>query len=233
MLTPAFHFRILNDFLPIINEHAEILIAKLLKLTRNQRCKEVNIVDFITLCTLDVICETAMGIKVRGQEEESEYVNCLHQVSELVLTRLTRPWLWPDFMFFNSNHGKRFKRCLKVMKCFTTKVIKERRDDWLLRRKKIDPIQGKTRESDKQDKVGEEEGFVVNSNSNNNQEIGQLYGNHYNRKRMAFLDILLEHHLDNNSFTIDDVREEVDTFMFAVNSILNCQLNVSPINHLF
>lgn len=205
MLTPAFHFRILNDFLPIITEHADILIEKLSKLTVNGRSEEVDIVKYITLCTLDVICETAMGIKVRGQEEESEYVNCLHQVSELILVRLSRPWLWPDFAFFCSPHGRRFKRCLKVMKSFTMKVIEERRDEWLLKRKIGHPSDDQRKRAD----------YDSLNNSNNNQECDS-----YSRKRMAFLDILLEHHLDNNFFTIDDVREEVDTFMFAVNKLL-------------
>ncbi|GFS85195.1 cytochrome P450 4V2 [Trichonephila clavipes] len=35
------------------------------------------------------------------------------------------------------------------------------------------------------------------------------------KKRKAFLELLLEHHLKDPSFTEDDIRIEVDTFMFA------------------
>ncbi|XP_074600599.1 cytochrome P450 4c3-like [Brevipalpus obovatus] len=191
ILTPAFHFRILNDFLPIINEHANVLVEKLKMIIEESQSSPIDIVQPMTLCTLDVICDTAMGIKVHGQEKESEYVNCLHQVSELILERLTRPWLWPNFIFAYSKRGRKFKRCLKVMKDFTMSVIKERKKEWISRQKQ------KSAKNSGKDSERDSDIFCPD------------------RKRMAFLDLLLEHHLDNNHLTLEDVREEVDTFMFA------------------
>nr|ACT34901.1 cytochrome P450 monooxygenase [Panonychus citri] len=201
LLTPAFHFRILNDFLPIINENAEVLINKLNQLTDNKsgESKVIDILDYITLTTLDVICETAMGIKVHCRTKESEYVSCLHQVSELFLIRISRPWLWPDWSFALSSHGQRYKRALNVMKTFTMKVIKQRKAEWI----------------ESHSKCGQQSKSSSTNQLDHDDQISKKTTTEYGAKRMAFLDLLMEHHLQNNVMTIEDVREEVDTFMFA------------------
>lgn len=73
MLTPAFHFQILDDFLHVMNEQAEILVDILAKEIKTQ--KTIDIFNRMVLCTLDVICETAMGQNVNAQNDiNSEYV---------------------------------------------------------------------------------------------------------------------------------------------------------------
>lgn len=114
ILTPAFHFRILGDFLPVINEQSTVLIDKIRSIITNDHMDErsaIDIVPIITLCTLDVICETAMGIRVGVQHNSNlDYVRSLHDISGLFLIRLMRPWLWPDWAFTRSQYGKRFNR---------------------------------------------------------------------------------------------------------------------------
>lgn len=58
MLVPAFHFKILHDFVPVFNEQAKILIEKLRHVARRKccNCTVVDIVPLITACTLDIIC---------------------------------------------------------------------------------------------------------------------------------------------------------------------------------
>ena len=53
MLTPAFHFKILEDFIDVFNEQTEVMVKKL---RPNSGGKPFNIFKNITLCTLDIIC---------------------------------------------------------------------------------------------------------------------------------------------------------------------------------
>lgn len=110
ILTPAFHFRILDDFLPVINEQSTILVKKIKNMRQTNPSNSVlDIVPIITLCTLDVICETAMGIKVGCQANSNhDYVQSLLDISTIFLIRVMRPWLWPNWAFNLSKYGKQF-----------------------------------------------------------------------------------------------------------------------------
>lgn len=53
ILTPAFHFRILDDFIDIFREQSDILVEKL---ARECGQEPFNIFPYVTLCALDIVC---------------------------------------------------------------------------------------------------------------------------------------------------------------------------------
>ena len=176
MLTQAFHFRILEDFLDIMNNHAAILCQKLEKESEGV---EFDIFPCIAYCALDIICETAMGCSLGAQEDtDSEYVKAVTLSTDIIYQRVMSPWLWNDYLFWSSPPGFRLKRCLKVLHGFTNSVVNE-----------------KLEQSGNLGAEQNSKGFSTN-------------------KRMAFLDLLIAASRDNNSLSTEDIREEVDTFMF-------------------
>ncbi|XP_035274432.1 cytochrome P450 4V2 [Anguilla anguilla] len=124
MLTPTFHFSILTEFLEVMNEQAEVLIEKLGK----QAGKGAfNCFNHITLCALDIICETAMGKKIYAQSNyDSEYVRCVYRMSDIITRRQRMPWYWPDLIYYFLGEGREHNRSLKVLHSFTENVISER-----------------------------------------------------------------------------------------------------------
>ncbi|CAN9510230.1 unnamed protein product [Ophioblennius macclurei] len=124
MLTPTFHFSILTEFVEVMNEQAEILVKKLEK----QAGKGLfNCFNHITLCALDIICETAMGKKVYAQSNsESEYVKSVYKMSDIVSRRQRTPWFWPQVIYYMFGEGREHDKTLKVLHSFTSNVIRER-----------------------------------------------------------------------------------------------------------
>ncbi|KAK6010648.1 hypothetical protein OSTOST_24298, partial [Ostertagia ostertagi] len=66
LLTPAFHFKVLNDFQVIHDRQAKIFVGQLEKMVSSE--KEFDIFPFVKRCALDIICETAMGCHISAQE---------------------------------------------------------------------------------------------------------------------------------------------------------------------
>ncbi|XP_023108141.2 cytochrome P450 4V2 isoform X1 [Felis catus] len=193
LLTPTFHFTILEDFLDVMNEQANVLVNKL---ERHVNQEAFNCFFYITLCALDIICETAMGKNIGAQSnDDSEYVHAIYRMSDLISRRMRMPWLWLDFLFFMCKEGWEHKRNLKILHNFTNKVISER---------------AKELKRDEEHRSGDKD----SSPSKN--------------KRRAFLDLLLNVTDDEgNKLSHEEVREEVDTFMFEGHDTTAAAINWS------
>lgn len=77
ILTPAFHFAFLGQFVEVFDRLSNTLVDKLGNKINNE-C--VDILPFVKLMSLDVICETAMGTIVDAQNgNESAYVKAVHE----------------------------------------------------------------------------------------------------------------------------------------------------------
>ncbi|XP_046463628.1 cytochrome P450 4C1-like isoform X3 [Daphnia pulex] len=184
LLTPTFHFQILEGFVHVINEQSAVLIDKLSeKVDQN-----FDIYPFIALCTLDIICETAMGRHVDAQQKsDSDYVKAVYKMTHIIQARQTRPWLQPDWLFRLFPLGSEQKKCLSILHGFTDQVIRERKNEHKLRKTEQQPPVDSPKKDDDE--------FISK------------------KSRLAFLDLLIEASQDGKVLSDLDIREEVDTFM--------------------
>ncbi|CAD5226750.1 unnamed protein product [Bursaphelenchus xylophilus] len=127
LLTPTFHYDILRNFVHVFNDQSRILVQQLQKAVRN--CDVIDdIYKPLSLCALDIICETSMGQSVNAQlEKDSEYVRAVLRINEIIQTRQKNPLLYPSVVFNNLPVGKEHRWALDVLHSFTKKVIDERR----------------------------------------------------------------------------------------------------------
>lgn len=127
ILTPPFHFKILEDCLPVFNRNAALLVMKLMEEAKKGEVFELD--PYITLCTLDVICEAAMGINLQAQNNEAKhYVSAVRRMGELVIERVSNFLLTRYWMFYFSHLYREQKKVLETLHGFTNSVIRERRE---------------------------------------------------------------------------------------------------------
>ena len=107
------------------------------------------------------------------------------QTPDLIFLRQRSPWLFNDFLFRLSPYYAEWKRSLEILHGFTRSVIRERKAEF------SSSLNAKEETDDPDVFVGKR------------------------KRRLAFLDLLLEAAGPNGEILSDeDIREEVDTFMF-------------------
>ncbi|GAB6033121.1 Cytochrome P450 4V2 [Chamberlinius hualienensis] len=179
MITPTFHFRILEEFRGIMNKQAAILADILTENTNNY----FNIHPYITRASLDIICETAMGIQIGSQlEKTSNFLQAVSGMTQCLIQRIFNIWSQIAILFPFSQIARRQHQILEVLHTFTRKIIQERKAE----------LEAKTQ---------------IGAKMTMENEFGQ-------KRRLAFLDMLLEAQYEHGSIDDKGIQEEVDTFMF-------------------
>jgi len=125
MITPAFHFDILNDFLSVMEQKTEDFIRLLQQY--HERDESFDIQKLSKAYTLSVICETAMGMTFPIQETSGDSFKDLYESSfSLALKRGMRPWLRNDFLYSLTEDGKAFARFLAILRGLVKDLLEKR-----------------------------------------------------------------------------------------------------------
>ncbi|XP_034109440.1 cytochrome P450 4d8 [Drosophila albomicans] len=185
IITPTFHFAILEQFVEVFDQQSNICVQRL-----QQKADGSSIFDvypFICLATLDIIAETAMGTKVNAQmaDQMTPYVNAVNECTALFAWRFMSVYAQNELLFtlLHPLLKLRQSKLIRIMHEFTTKVIEQRRQTL--------------------EKKQQSEDSTVESE----QVLGK-------KRRMALLDVLLQASVEGRPLRNDEIREEVDTFMF-------------------
>ncbi|XP_057669996.1 cytochrome P450 4c3-like [Diorhabda carinulata] len=191
MLTPAFHFSILEDFVNVFETVGDAFIKKL---DEHVGQETFNIYPLTSLCTLDIICEATMGIKVNALiDGDSEYVKNVKKICKLIT-------------------AKNFSGLPKILHMFTLTHYKE-----MITMKKLH---------------SHTDAVIKNRRIQLNEHGNQLETS-TTKKKCTFLDLLINSTIDGQPLNDQDIREEVDTFMFeghdttswAISLVLFCLAN--------
>ncbi|ALC40922.1 Cyp4e2 [Drosophila busckii] len=125
MITPSFHFNILQDFHEVMNANSSKFIQQLKSLAAGD-----NIIDFQDLAqylTLDIICDTAMGVTINAMEhDDSTIVKAIKYMCYNINMRAFHPIKRSNLLFRLAPDYPKYARTLKTLKDFTNEIIAKR-----------------------------------------------------------------------------------------------------------
>jgi len=191
IITPTFHFKILEQFVEIFDQQTDVMVKKLQAKADGKTA--VNIFPVICATALDIIAETAMGTKIYAQDNPNfPYTKAVTAITNIVSKRFINVWQRKNWIFYliSPLEALRVKDAIKTSHQFTEKIIMERR---------------KALEQSIAD--GSYKPYYPDGNLEEADGVGQ-------KRKMALLDVLLQSSVNGQPLTNEDIREEVETFMF-------------------
>ncbi|XP_044727066.1 cytochrome P450 4C1-like [Chrysoperla carnea] len=196
LITPTFHFSILEKFFEVFDEQGDILINVLKEKADGKT--NLDIFDFIKALALDVICETAMGTKMHSQtiSVDTDYVTAVNEMQRILLERLYTPLHQSDFIFQFTKNGRIHRKSLQI--------LNEKSDEIIHQRKK----------------------YSFNLSTSNVSNIKDESSEYTKKRLVFIDLLLQAKNLDGTPLTNKQIREEVATFIFAGHDTTSTQLSL-------
>ncbi|XP_011634543.1 cytochrome P450 4C1-like isoform X2 [Pogonomyrmex barbatus] len=131
-----------------------------------------------------------MGTSLQELDNKAqEYRQAIYEMGGILIYRIMRPWIASDTIFALTSMGRKQAKCLKILHAFTEKIIEDRK-------------QYHERTNGR---------YLNFANGMDKLDDNEVIG--IKKKRLAMLDLLISLARD-NQITDQDIREEIDTFMF-------------------
>ncbi|XP_050446355.1 cytochrome P450 4g15-like [Cataglyphis hispanica] len=215
-IAPTFHMSILKTFVPLFYENSMDLVRRL----RDEVGKEFDCHDYLSAVTVDILTETAMGVrKEKRQKTGYDYAMAVMKMSDILHRRHYDFSLRSDLIFKLTKFAKKQEKLLNIIHSLTDGVIKEKSQDI-----KENVKRQKEMQNDKS-----MESLNMTKNEENDKNITTKYTKlHYVRddldeidendtgekRRLAFLEMMLDLKKNGGQMTDEEIREEVNTIMF-------------------
>nr|XP_014271850.1 cytochrome P450 4C1 [Halyomorpha halys] len=204
VLTPTFHFKILEDAMTSLVKNAKSLTEQFLA----TEGKPADIDDIIRSSTLKVILETAMGVKLNTNDEiQNKYEKAVKRIPQTILSRFFKFWLHSDFVYNLTKEGRAFRNDLNLVHSFTKKIISERREQY--KNQKADQFENKNRKKAFLDCLLEMDELLTEEEICEEVDTFMFEGHDTTSANLAFTLFLLANHPEEQQKVVEEL---VDIF---------------------
>lgn len=211
LIAPTFHLNVLKSFIDLFNANSRAVVDKLKKEAGTFDCH-----DYMSECTVEILLETAMGVSKSTQDQSGfEYAMAVMKMCDILHLRHTKIWLRPDLLFKLTDYAKNQTKLLDIIHGLTKKVIKRKREEFQSGKKAtvMTELNDTAINDVPSGKLTSVEGlsFGQSSGLKDDLDVDDDVGQ---KKRLAFLDLLLESSQSGVVITDEEIKEQVDTIMF-------------------
>lgn len=207
LIAPTFHLNVLKSFIDLFNANSRCVVEKM----RKEGEKEFDIHDYMSETTVEILLETAMGVSKTTQDRSGfEYAMAVMKMCDILHLRHTRVWLRPDWLFNLTKYGKDQIQLLEIIHGLTKKVIKRKKEDYKAGKRNFITESKEAREA----KATSVEGLSFGQSSGLKDDLDVDDNDVGEKKRLAFLDLLIEAGQNGVVLNEQEVKEQVDTIMF-------------------
>ncbi|XP_037263016.1 LOW QUALITY PROTEIN: ultra-long-chain fatty acid omega-hydroxylase [Falco biarmicus] len=128
LLAPAFHRDVLKPYVAIFNRSTHVMHAKWRAAAEAVGgTVALEVLEQLSLLTLDTLQKCIFSHESHCQEQPSEYIKAIMELSTLVVRRQRHPLHHPTWLYHLSADGRRFARACATVHSFTAAVVQRRR----------------------------------------------------------------------------------------------------------
>ncbi|KAI5641164.1 cytochrome p450 domain-containing protein [Phthorimaea operculella] len=209
LIAPTFHLNVLKSFIDLFNANSRAVVDKLKK-----EAGEFDCHDYMSECTVEILLETAMGVSKSTQDQSGfEYAMAVMKMCDILHLRHTKIWMRPDILFNLTQYAKNQTKLLDTIHGLTKKVIQKKKAEFKSGKKPV--IVDTTAEAGTTDvKATSVEGLSFGQAAGLKDDLDVDDNDVGQKKRLAFLDLLLESSQSGVVISDEEIKEQVDTIMF-------------------
>ncbi|KAK7088100.1 hypothetical protein V1264_022062 [Littorina saxatilis] len=127
LLTPAFHFEILRDYIDVYNSVVEEFMDKMEKASGGERYVEASAPLVITALDTLLRCALSYNDNIQLKGDDHPYVKAVKRMSALILERSLKIHLYPEFTYKLTKQGKEYYQLCDYVHNFTLDIIAARK----------------------------------------------------------------------------------------------------------